>query len=103
MPRRNYNQMYKEENDVRDKNEMKEGKLYEESVEAEPVEEKKPVKKPKNKKGTVVGGNLNIRNNPGGDVIGNLSNGEEIEILEDMGEWYKISNGFVMSKFVEVK
>lgn len=104
-PRKNYNQMYKEEADTRNKEEMKETKLYEAEavVEEKPVEEKKPVKKAKKKEGVVVGGTLNIRNTPGGSIIGSLQNGDVIEILEEQNEWYKIDKGFVMAKFVEVK
>lgn len=100
-PKKNYNQMYKEENDTRDKEEMKESKLYEE--EEKPVEEKKPARKPRKKEGVVVGGTLNIRNNPNGDIVGRLPSGEVIEILEEKDGWYKIDKGFVMTKFVEVK
>lgn len=104
-PRRNYNQMYKEESDTRNKEEMKESKLYETETEAEekPVVEKKPVKKAKKKEGVVVGGTLNVRNAPGGSIIGSLQSGDVIEILEEQDEWYKIDKGFVMAKFVEVK
>lgn len=100
-PRKNYNQMYKEEADTRDKEEMKETKLQE--VEEKPVEEKKPIKKAKKKEGVVVGGTLNVRNAPGGSIIGSLQSGDVIEILEEQDGWYKIDKGFVMAKFVEVK
>lgn len=99
-PRKNYNQMYKEENDTRDKEEMREVKLQEE--EEKPVE-KKPARKPKKKEGVVVGGTLNIRSNPDGDIIGSLPNGEVVEILEEVDGWYKIDKGYVMAKFVEVR
>ena len=36
-------------------------------------------------------------------IVKLLDNGEEIEILEIVNKnWYKINDGFVMSKFVEV-
>lgn len=103
-PKKNYNQMYKEEKDVRPKDEM-ETSVYEkvEKTAEEPVKEVPKPKKPKKKFGVVVGGNLNVREIPNGKIIGNLPSGETIEILEEEDGWYKIDNGYVMAKFVEVR
>lgn len=69
-----------------------------------------PVKKAAEKKeketvrtGKVFGGSLNIRPEPGVDNIptGQLNDGTEIVILEDLGEWFRIDKGYVMSKWVK--
>lgn len=114
-PRKNYSQMYKEENDTRDKKDFENGVLDKveedkkeervlDDVKEENVMEKvKKVKKEKKKEGVVVGGTLNVRANPNGTIVGVLQDGDVIEILAEEGEWYKIENGFVMAKFIEVK
>ena len=77
----------------------------------EVVEEKKeeprvetPVAKP-TYIGVVTGGlNLNIRKNPGGEIIKAVPNGTNVTIVDDSNkDWYKISEpvaGFVMKKFI---
>ena len=90
-------------------------KMYQSSIpeEAAPVEEpvveeapKKTTKKAKVPyMGKVVGGlNLNVRKTPAGSIIGSLSDGAQVRVLnDDDPEWYKIESpaGFVMKKFVE--
>jgi hypothetical protein len=55
--------------------------------------------------GTVTVNNLNFRSTPGGDVKKQLAAGVTVEILEDQGEWLKVSvdgeEGFVSTKFVQ--
>ena len=58
---------------------------------------------------TVVGaGLLNIRSGPGTDCarIGVLKDGDQVTILEDLDDWYKISmngmTGFVASKYLSI-
>jgi len=110
-PRKNYNQMYKEENDVRDEKELAapvleepaEKKILDDVKEEDVMEKVEKVKKAKKKEGVVVGGTLNIRKNPNGDIIGSYLSGEVIQILEDNGEWLKTDKGYVMKKFIEVK
>ena len=113
-PRKNYNQMYKEENDTRSKKELKESvyekveepvkeeKILDEVKEDDVMEKVKKVRK-KKKEGVVVNGTLNVRSAPNGDIVGSIPSGEVIEILDEQDGWYKIDRGFVMSKFVEVK
>lgn len=52
---------------------------------------------------TVFGGTLNIRREPdiNAERVGLLMDGERIEILEDLGEWLKIPEGYVMAKWVK--
>ena len=67
------------------------------------AEKKKTAKKTELKRGKVFGGNLNVRKQPGYDagVIGYMENGAEIEILEDLGDWLRIADGYVAAKWVE--
>ncbi len=60
-------------------------------------------KKPGKFTGKVTGGNLNIRKKPDTESakVGLLENGEEVTVLEDLGEWYRIKAGYVMSKWVQ--
>lgn len=73
-----------------------------ETIMAEPVTAKKTTRKPAKKMGNVFGGNLNIRKEPDvtSERVGLLMNGERIEILEDLGEWLRIAEGYVMAKWV---
>ncbi|MBQ9031852.1 MAG: SH3 domain-containing protein [Parasporobacterium sp.] len=59
--------------------------------------------KPAKRTGTVFGGSLNIRPQPNTDAdpVGVIRNGEEVEILEDLGDWYKVDAGYVMSRWVK--
>lgn len=100
MPRRNYDRMYKEKD-----------------VDAVPAEEPKVEEsateevKPKAKKvklpfmGTVTGGlGLNVRKTPGGQIIGVISDGAQIRVLNDENpDWYQIESpaGYVMKKFIK--
>ena len=54
--------------------------------------------------GRVFGGALNIRKEPSIDSepLGILKDGEQIEILETVGDWYKIEPGYVMAKWVKL-
>lgn len=103
-PRKNYNQMYKEEKDVRSKDDM-ESSVYDkvEKTEEEPIKETPKPKKVKRKFGVVIGGNLNVREAPNGKILTSLPNGETIEIISEEDGWYKIDKGYVMAKFVEVR
>ena len=64
---------------------------------------KKKVTSPCKITGKVFGGALNIRLEPSTDaaVLGQLEDGEEIEILETLTGWYRFKDGYVMSKWVE--
>ena len=68
-----------------------------------------PKKKTETKKtdkitGTVFGGGLNIREQPGIEsaIKGVLEDGSRIEILENTGDWLKIETGYVMAKWVKL-
>lgn len=52
---------------------------------------------------TVTGGNLNIRKDPEvtAQIIGVLGDGAKITVLEDLGEWLEIENGYVMKKWTK--
>lgn len=47
---------------------------------------------------------LNLRSNPGGEIVTTLSHGTKIEILDSSGSWYKIkangSVGYVLSAYI---
>lgn len=45
---------------------------------------------------------VNIRKTPDGDIVGALSIGKEVEVLEEMNGWAKIgSNKYVKSEFLK--
>ena len=53
-----------------------------------------------------MGGGLNVRIAPNGDIVKVISNGDNVTIDSEDGDWYKISvpyEGYVMKKFIEVK
>lgn len=105
MARRSYDRMYRE----------MDAKDYEKSIETpkeEVVEEKVPetkedVKEQKNPSfiGTVIGGSLNVRKAPNGDIITSIKEGTQVVIVDESNpEWYKIESpekGYVMKKFVK--
>lgn len=95
-PKRNYNKMYdsKTEDTVVDNQEAVEFK-----------EDPKPEKKKFPIEGKVIGGSLNVRIKPDGNVKSVLSNDEKVKIIEEKEDWYKIAgptDGYVMKKFIEV-
>ena len=98
--RKNYDKMYEEAKE--------ETKVEEPVVEETPVEDV-PIPKPSKKKekfGSVVGGSLNVRKTPGGDIIKVLPDKENITINSEDGDWFKIIapiEGYVMKKFIEVR
>lgn len=100
MPRKNYDKMYEEKKTA-------EVAPAEESVEVKEETDVKP--KPKKTKlpfmGIVTGGlALNVRKTPGGQIIGTVSDGGQVRVLDDSVEgWYQIESpvGFVMSKFIK--
>lgn len=55
------------------------------------------------KKGTVFGGVLNVRKEPDvqSDRVRYLQSGTEVTILEDLGEWLRIEDGYIMAKWVK--
>ena len=69
---------------------------------AEQETKKKTTRKAAMKTGTVHGGALNIRKGPdvGSERVGTLEDGTKVKILEDLGEWLRIDEGFVMAKWV---
>ena len=56
-------------------------------------------------KGTVTASSLNLRSSPGGDVIAQLQQGSSVDIIEDQGEWLKVSangqEGFASAKYIQ--
>lgn len=54
--------------------------------------------------GTVFGGSLNIRKTAStdGKILGQLTDGEQVEILEAGEEWHKIKAGFIMARWVKI-
>lgn len=51
----------------------------------------------------VTGGRLNVRVQPGGSIITQLADGEEVEIIADHGEWAEVAykrRGYVMTKYL---
>lgn len=118
MSRRNYDQMYNK--GFEEKKERAVEPVVEEKVESEVKEEEKvepvadtvreEVKKEKETKksykGRVIGGRrLNVRQNPNGNIVDSLADGEIVTIVNDSDqEWYKIKSpeGFVKKEFVQV-
>lgn len=51
-----------------------------------------------------VSGVLNIRETPGGRIIGSLSPGEEVDVLSDEGEWVQIAcdggTGYAAKRYI---
>ena len=99
--KKNYDKMYepKEETKVEETKE----EVVETQIEDIPLPKSS---KKKSKFGKVVGGSLNVRNTPGGDIVKVISDGENVTIDSEDGDWYKISvpvEGYVMKKFIEVK
>ena len=106
MARRSYDRMYKE----------MDAKDYEKSIESPKEEVKEEVipetkdvkeeKKPSSFIGTVIGGSLNVRNVPNGDIVTSLKEGTKVAIVDESdAEWYKIETpekGYVMKKFITV-
>ena len=69
-----------------------------------------PAAKKTKKHGTVIAGRLNVRKGAGlsSDIIKVIRKGTEVEISstakDAAGEpWYKITGGYVMAKWIEVK
>lgn len=56
-------------------------------------------------KARVVGGNLNIRKEAKmaeDNIAGVLSDGTVVEITGEKGDWYRIEQGWIMKKYIEV-
>ena len=78
-------------------------------INEEPIEKKEPVveevKEEKVKenevKHGVVTALLNVRKEPGGEVVKVLNEGEIVNILDAKDGWYKIDDGYVMAKFIK--
>ena len=55
--------------------------------------------------GTVTSATLNFRSSPNGDIKKKLPKGATVQILDDQGEWLKVSSdgdeGFVSSQFIQ--
>lgn len=116
MSRRNYDQMYNK--GFEEKKEQAIEPVVEQKVESEEKEEKvepvadtvrEEVKEEKAKgpyKGKVIGGRrLNVRQNPNGNIVDSLADGEIVTIVDDSDqEWYKIKSpeGFVKKEFIQV-
>ena len=72
---------------------------------------KTPTKKQTEKKfeifkARVVGGNLNIRKEPKvaeGNIAGVLLDGTVVEISGEKGDWYRIEQGWIMKKYIEIE
>lgn len=102
-PRKNYNKMYdnkSEEPAVM--TEVTPDEVIETTVE-DIVKENRSKKAPSS--GKVIGGSLNVRIKPDGNVKKVIQDGTIVRITEDAGDWYKISSpedGYVMKKFIEV-
>ena len=51
-----------------------------------------------------VSGTLNVRDAPGGSVIGSLARGQEVDVLSDEGEWVKIAcaggTGYAAKRYI---
>lgn len=78
-------------------------------INEEPIEKKEPVveevkeekvEEKETKKG-VVTALLNVRKEPGGEVVKVLNEGEIVNILDEKDGWYKIDDGYVMAKFIK--
>lgn len=110
MPRRSYDQMYNNKKEEKEVIIEPLEKVVEEKVEpvADTVREevKKEAKTKKSYKGKVIGGRrLNVRQNPNGNIVDSLADGEIVTIVDDSDqEWYKIKSpeGFVKKEFVQV-
>lgn len=99
--KKNYDKMYEPKEEI--KEEVTEEPVKETPVEDIPIPK---VSKKKEKFGKVVGGSLNVRKTPGGEIIKAISDNENVTIDSEDGDWYKISvpvEGYVMKKFIEVK
>lgn len=97
-PRKNYNKMYDKKSE---ESEVTPDEVIETTV--EDIKKDKPKKAPS--KGKVIGGTLNVRMQPNGNVKKVIQDGTIVRITEDAGDWYKISSpedGYVMKKFIEV-
>lgn len=77
--------------------------------ETEETKEVKETKKEAPKKGIVSCGgvSLNVRKSPNvteDNIVGTMADGDEVEIIKESGEFYKVKNdkinGFVMKKFI---
>lgn len=57
----------------------------------------------KKKVGVVIGGNLNLREEPDllADVVKVLPVGATITVLEDCGDWLRVDGGYVVSKWIQ--
>lgn len=110
MARKSYDKMYEEKTEATPAEEP-----IIESVKAEPkVKTAKPAKKVKEVAedipaikpfmATVTGGlNLNVRRNPGGEIVAVISNGAQVRVLDEVDdEWYRIESpkGYVMKKYI---
>ena len=55
-------------------------------------------------KGTITAAALNIRSYPWGDIIGTYSKGDQIDILGELGDWYKVNyngkTGYIHANWV---
>ena len=77
----------------------------EEPAQKEDLAEKTETKaEPAKRTGTVIDGNLNIRQEP--DIesprVGQLENGSRVAILEDAGDWFKTEHGYVMARYIKL-
>lgn len=56
------------------------------------------------KTGTVYGGRLNVRAEAttNSRIIDTLPDGTVVDILEDVGDWYKIKDGYVMKLWISI-
>ena len=113
MAKKNYSEMYKSSIPVEEATPAEEPVVdvapaeKEEAVEVK--EEETAEKKPKKAKlpfmGVVTGGlNLNVRKSPAGQIIGTVSDGAQVRVLEETNdEWYQIESpaGFVMKKYIK--
>lgn len=110
MSRRSYDQMYNNKKEEKEVIIEPLEKVVEEKVEpvADTVREevKKEAKTKKSYKGKVIGGRrLNVRQNPNGNIVDSLADGEIVTIVDDSDqEWYKIKSpeGFVKKEFIQV-
>ena len=66
-------------------------------------EEEEPTQEPQ--RGTVTATSLNMRTNPGGDILTALSQGTVVEIIETAGDWLKVradgQEGFVSAQYIQ--